>query len=142
MIGKFNLLFILFVFIVTVSSTAQKREDHKIIVTLFDTSNAFEKVRQAMISNDFQIKDLKKQDTLITYPRDANSFPGVIIIHAAFSGNTITFTGLYSLKAVDAFGADFNLANYQPIAYYRTSKAWRIVMSVVDKINGSRTYTK
>ncbi|HMP28621.1 MAG TPA: hypothetical protein PKD85_03420, partial [Saprospiraceae bacterium] len=63
-------IFILLISFNTAYSFAQKNDDKKIIITFSDTGSIKQKAKEALIKNDFILKETGNQDTIITYPRE------------------------------------------------------------------------
>jgi len=127
--------------VVAISSFGQERGDKKIIISLPDSSAAFETAKVALIRNDFIIKDLSLKDTLLTYARELNNITGYAIFQAEISGNKIILSGLYGLKKISSFGYNNLPKSYLPIRYYPASKTWNILLKVAQSMGGSLIFS-
>src|SRR5215204_4865927 len=87
-----------------VFSFAQQDGDKKVIITAADSTGLYEKIKVALIKNDFMIKELGIKDTIITYPRQFKQMSGYSIAKAVISGNTATLSGSYGLMRIDDWG--------------------------------------
>lgn len=119
---------------------SQKKEDSKIVITVKDTVDMYEKVRTAFVRSNFLVKDLNIADTIITYPTEFNGL--YTTAFAIFNNNTVTLSGRYSLKKVDYFGYNSTSKDSKRIIYYKGSKTWRILMEVAKMIGGDIFYSE
>jgi hypothetical protein len=121
---------------------AQDKGDHKIIVTLTDTTDAYNKVKVALVGKDFVVKDNGNRDTLITYARELKNMPGFAVVVASINGNQITLWGSYGLKNIHNLGYSVQPTEYKRIEYYKASKTWKLLLHVAEDIGGKITYDK
>ena len=87
--------------ILTVRGISQSKGDSKIIVTVSDTTNLYERVRLRLIKGDFIIKETGNRDTILTYPRELKTVSGYAVFKAVVNNNRVTFSGSYSLKKIN-----------------------------------------
>jgi len=111
----------------------------KIIVTVSDTAGLYEKVRLNLVNADFIVKDTRRTDTIITYPRDTQPM-GYVTAVASISGNTVTFWGFVGWKKMDALGYTVAPKDFEKIYYYKTGKAWKVLLNQAKALGGSMAY--
>lgn len=122
---------------------SQEIGDKKIIISISDTSNVYNKVRIALGKNDFIIREDGNRDTISTHLAEVKNIPGYSKLTAVITGNIITLSGFYSLIKMDDFGYTRNSKRYKPIVYYKNSKTWKKMYSVALALNGDGvTYSK
>jgi hypothetical protein len=121
---------------------SQKTGDNKIIITVHDSVDIYEKVRTALIKNDFILKEDLRKDTIITYPREFKTMAGYSIGIAKVSLNTVTLSGFYGLKNVSYFNVTKGPRNYKPIIFYKGSHGWKLLMQVAKELDGQISYSK
>lgn len=132
----------LWLLICTTLAFGQKNEDNKIIINLNDSIGIYEKVKYALVNNDFMVKDNGNKDTLTTYPRELNNMPGYVILKAEINGNKIILYGSYGLIKINDWGYTVTPKNYQRIIYYKGSKTWKLMLQVANKLGGNTSYSK
>lgn len=133
---------LLFAFLLlTLVSYSQKKFDSKIIATLNDSVGLYEKVRIALINNEFIVKDNHNKDTLSTYVREISGV-GYVLIRAIISGNSVTLAGVYGKKKLDIWGYTGSPKDYENIIYYKGSKTWKILFKIGSSIAGEMTFSK
>lgn len=129
-------------FFLAVSSYGQSKGDSKIIVTVSDTSEMYNKVRVALIKNDFIVKEDGNRDTLSTYSRELKTMAGNAMIWAVIKGNDVELSGIYSLKKLNYFGFTKPGRNSNTILYFRGSKTWKLLEKVAETIGGQLQFAK
>ncbi len=119
----------------------QKNSDNRIIISFSDTSNLYEKVRLALINEDFMVKGDKKNDTLSTFPLNiqGNSF---MIIYASIKKNVIELWGYLGYSNNNLMGITINPSkkDYKKIFYYKRDKYWKKMHSIAMRLNGDIYY--
>ena len=127
---------LLFFLIVPATCFSQENGDHKIILTVEDTSNLYNRIKYAMVDNDFIVKDDGRKDSLSTYPVELGSLPGLSRLFAKINGHTIILSGIYGLQRIDDWGYNRNPKQFKPIVYYQggKGKAWRLLLAVAEDI--------
>src|SRR5688572_14855875 len=98
-----NILTILFVLISKIAFN-QTDGDTKIIITLIDNAGMYEKVKIALVKNDFVVKEDGNKDTLQTYSREFSNLQGYSIVKAILNDKQITLCGVYGLKKINDWG--------------------------------------
>ncbi len=135
---SFTILLSLIVFCVS----GQKNGDKKIIITMSDTINIYEKLKAALSKNDFIIREDNNMDTVTTHLREFRTMPGYCSLKAILKGNTITISGVYGLKKMNVFGLTTAPRDYKQITYFGGSKSWPLLMSVANALKGEVTFAK
>lgn len=121
-------------------SFSQIYNDSKIIVTLPDSSNVYAKVKESLVRNGFQVKDLLTRDTLFTYPR---VYKGMnVALRALITDNKVTITGYYSLKKMYDFGYAGESGNRKRIIYYPGALTWNLMLKVSREISSSLAFAE
>ena len=128
--------------ILTVRGISQTKGDSKIIVTVSDTANLYERVRLRLIKADFIIKETGNRDTILTYPRELKTVSGYAVFKAVLNNNQVTFGGSYSLKKLDYFGYQKSSKDSKPIIYYKGSRTWRFLHNVAESFGGELSFQK
>lgn len=119
---------------------AQKTDPKKIIIALEDTINIYQKVKYALVNNDFIVKDNGNKDTITTYVREYSGLYCSAI--AVIQSNTVTLQGWYGLKRMDDFGYTQAPKNYKPISSFGgKGKTWRLLMNVAKKLGNDISYS-
>ncbi|MDB5203278.1 MAG: hypothetical protein JWQ27_2687 [Ferruginibacter sp.] len=126
----------------SLSCSAQKDLDTKIIVTMSDTAGLYEKIRMAFVKSDFIVKDDRNPDTLTTYPAHIKSTT-YIKAFAALKNNTVTLWGYLGDSHGNLMGATVNPSakDYKKIYYYKRDKYWNKLLSVAKMLGGSLSYS-
>lgn len=131
---------LLILFAVPAICSGQTYLDKKIIVTVSDTSNLYEKAKFAMGKNDFIIKETGNKTFITTHPREFKKIPGFAIAHAEIKGDTVIISGHFSLMRNSNIGYTIAPKNYKPIVYYKNSHGWKLLMQVAEKLDGKISY--
>lgn len=132
-----HLLFLL----IPIISFGQSNGDKKVIITV-DYPNIYEKLKVALVKENFIVKEDRNMDTVSTYPREFKNIPGYSVVRAVIKGNTIELSGFYGLTRKDDYGYTRSPKKYKPISYYKGSKGWKLLLQVADKLDGKTTYSK
>lgn len=128
--------------ILTVRGISQSKGDSKIIVTVSDTTNLYERVRLRLIKGDFIIKETGNRDTILTYPRELKTVSGYAVFKAVVNNNRVTFSGSYSLKKINYFGYQGSSKDSKTIIYYKGSKTWRFLHNVAESIGSDLSFQR
>lgn len=122
---------------------SQRSLDTRIIVTVTDTNNLYEKVRLAFVHEDFIVKDDRRYDTLTTYPMNIGG-TSFIRSFAAISNNQVTFWGYVGDSDVNILGYTVNPSkgDFKKIFYYKTDKYWRKLQAIANRVGGEYSYGK
>lgn len=136
-----HILFILFLIISKIAFT-QTNGDSKIIITLNDNSGVYEKIKIALVKNDFIIKDDGNRDTLLTYPRELSNLPGYSIVNAIIYDKQIIISGVYGLKKINDWGYTTSPKSYKRILYFKGSKGWKLLMQIAQTIGGEFSFSQ
>jgi hypothetical protein len=139
---NFNTLPLLIVLALPIAMQAQSTDDKKITIHLSDTTGIYEKVKLALVHNDFIVKDDGNRDTLTTYPREFKRMAGYSIVRAEICGTDVILSGIYGLKKVNDWGLTSTPKHYKAITYFRGSKGWRVLEQVAEEIGATFTYSK
>ena len=134
----------LFLFIMLLPSItkAQRIDDTKIIITVTDSVDLYKKTKIALVNHNFIVKDNYNYETLTTYESEMHSFPGYMIAGATIKGNTVTLYGTYGLKPIGVIDYTLNNVNYIPVAYYKGSYSWRVLISIAQNIGSQIAFSK
>jgi hypothetical protein len=136
--NKYILVATLFTCCLTVK--AQKEFDNVITVTI--DRNVYETIRIAFVNADFIVKDNGNKDTLTTYPREMHSIPGFMVARAIINGNTVKIFGTYGLMRINDWGYTITPKKYQPVAYYKGSKTWRLLYEIGKRTGAQMVFSK
>jgi hypothetical protein len=120
----------------------QKVDDTKIIITLDDSLGSYEKVKTALVKNNFILKEDSSKNRITTYPREFDNMPGYAITNVEISGNIVTLSGIYGLNKKNYWGDAKKPRDYKPIIYFKGSKGWRLLMQIAKDIGGQLSYSK
>lgn len=129
-------------FLIPTLCFSQTYLDQKIIISVKDTANLYERTRQALGKNDFIIKEDGNKNFITTMPREFKKIPGFAIAHAEIKSDTVIITGHFTLMKNTNVGYTVAPKNYKPIVYYKNSHGWKLLMQVADKLDGTLTYSK
>lgn len=130
------------ILIVPILCAAQQKEDRRIFITMADTSNIYQTVKNVLIAKDYIIKENGNKDTISTYSKDINSINGNMIVEAIIDENRVILKGFYVLKQQNILDYSVVPKNYIPIHYYSGSKTWKILRGIAEKIGMDITYGK
>jgi hypothetical protein len=136
----FNLV-IIFV-VVTTNIYAQRTEDNIIIVTVSDTINLYQKVRQAITFSNLVIREDSKRDTLVTLSERIHGFSIFVVTKVVISGAQVELSGGYGLGLEDFWGYPSWPRSYKPIIYFKGSEAWQILRQIAIKLDGKMEFLK
>jgi len=143
-----QLFWTFFVLAISTTALAQRTkpqdDDNKIIITLVDTIDIYQKVKEAFINSDIIVKDLPSRTEIKTYPKGVSGVPGYLVAKANIIGNTVILTGLYNSKRIDSMGSANDSKETRPVTYFKRSGSgsWDMLRAVADKIGGSLTFNK
>jgi hypothetical protein len=121
---------------------AQKIDDNRIIVTVSDPSNLYQRVRQAIVNTNLPIREDSNNDTLVTYSERINNLTIFVIAKAIIKSNKVEIFGSYGLGYEDIWTFPGWPKSYKRITYYKESEAWRILRNIAIKLDGKMTYYK
>ena len=129
--------------VISTISFAQSSLDTRIIVTVSDSLNLYEKVRLAFVNEDFIVKDDRKLDSLTTYPMNISSTT-FIRAYAAISSRQVIFWGYLGDSEVNFLGYTVNPSkeDYKKIFYYKSDKYWKKLRAIASRIEGTISYGK
>ena len=83
----------------------------------------------------------KREDTVITYPRDTRPL-GYVTAVAAITGNTVTLWGFVGQRKMNILGYTVAPTEFEKIYYYKSGKAWKALAAIAKSINGAITYAE
>lgn len=118
---------------------SQTRKDTKIIVTLADTANAFNRLALKLYENGYTVEKKDEQvKFLVTEPKSLKRWNAYLKIRAIQKGNTIVFTGEVNLPSFDN---RFDQLEYMGVkgSIYRDS--WALIESIAKQF-GTLSYSK
>ena len=128
--------------LISLSAFTQKVEDSQIMIRLADSVGIHQKVKDALIKNDFIIKEIGHRDTIITYPRVLTNMNGYAIAMIVINSNNAIITGIYGLKKLNYFGSSNYPRGFKQIVFFNGSKTWPLLKLVADDIGGHHTFSK
>jgi hypothetical protein len=134
-------LLLLVLWVIPLCVSAQKSDPKKIIVTISDTTNIYQKVKYALVNNDFIVKDNGNKDTLTTYVRE---YKGLYCsAMAVIDSNTVILQGSYGLKRIDDFGYTQAPKSYKPIrSFGGRGKTWGLLLNVANQLGKNITFSQ
>ena len=135
-------ILILLVVLISQTSFSQNDGDTKIIITLNDKEGMYEKVKIALVKNDFIVKDDGNKDTLRTYPRELSSLNGYSIFNAILNDKQVILSGAYGLKKINDWGYTTSPKGYKRIIYFKGSKGWKLLIQVAQTIGGDISFSQ
>jgi hypothetical protein len=121
-------------------SFCQIEGDTKIIITLNEKAGMYDKVKLALVKNDFIVKDDGNKDTLLTYPRELTNLQGYSIINAILNDKQIILSGVYGLKKINDWGFTTSPKSYKRIIYFKGSKGWKLLIQIAQSIGGELSF--
>ena len=127
-------LFVLF--LIPALCYGQRSGDKKIIFTISDSTNVHQQVKIAFVKNDFIVKENGEANIMSTYPRQFRKMQGYAVARAEIKGNSITIYGFYGLNKINDWGYTTEPKNYKPILYMKNGHGWKLLLQVVDSLNG------
>ena len=137
---KIHLLFFL---LLPALSFAQSKGDSKIVITVNKKDSLYNKVKQALTQNNFIVKDDGHKTVINTYPRKLEKTSNCYsIAKAEISGNTIILSGLCGNKQIEDFSKAAPPEDYKPVTYLKRSIAWKLLMDVVNEMDGQVSFAK
>jgi hypothetical protein len=128
--------------ICALSCYSQTYLDKKIVVTVKDTSNIYQRVRLAFTKNNFRLKDDGNYVAVATLPKQVKKLTDHTMGKAEISGNTIIITATHGLLRVDEYGRTKFTNEWKDVVYMKGSKIWPLFEKVAKEIDGEITYSK
>lgn len=129
-------------FLICITSYSQDYLDKKIVVTVKDTNNLYQRVRIAFGKNDYQVKEDGNYYLVSTFARTLKKTPGYTVGKAEIKGNTVIISGRYGLNHIDDWGKSMETGSWKDIVYMKSSKIWPLLEKVADKLEGEKSYSK
>lgn len=136
------LLIIVLCLILKSASFAQKTEDNLIIVTVSDSTNLYQKVRQAITYTNLVIREDSKKDTLVTLSERIHGFSIFVVAKVVIAGSQVEISGGYGLGLEDFWGYPAWPKSYKPIVYFKGSEAWQILRQIAIKLDGKMEFVQ
>ncbi|MBK8520286.1 MAG: hypothetical protein IPL54_05175 [Chitinophagaceae bacterium] len=130
----------IFALLIFIESEAQKEDDNRIVVTLDDTTNIHQRVRQAVVFTDFIVRDDSKPDSLITYAERIFNSTIFVIAKVVIIGNKVEISGAYGLGYQDFWGFPDWPRGYSEVIYYKESESWKIIRKIALKLDGKLSF--
>lgn len=121
---------------------AQKTEDNLIIVTVSDTTNLYQKVRQAITYTNLVIREDSKKDTLVTLSERIHGFTIFVVAKVVITGSQVEISGGYGLGLEDFWGYPAWPKSYKSIIYFKGSEAWQILRQIAIKLDGKIEFSQ
>lgn len=135
-------ILILLVVLISQTSFSQTEGDTKIILILNDKDGLYEKVKIALVKNDFIVKDDGNKDTLRTYPRELSSLNGYSVVNVILNDKQVILSGAYGLKKINDWGYTASPKSYKRIIYFKGSKGWKLLMQIAQTIGGEFNFSQ
>ncbi len=118
---------------------SQNKADTRILIKIKDTSNTYEKVKYALVNEEFIVKDNGRRDTLTTYAHGFNAL--FCIVQAALFRDSVVIRGWYGVKRLDDFTVTSGPSNYKPVLYFGgRGDMWKHLMNVAKRIGDEINY--
>ena len=86
-------IFTFLILLLIQNAFSQKTEDNLIIVTVSDTTNIYQKVRQAITYTNLIIREDSKRDTLVTYSERIHGFTIFVVAKVVIAGSKVEISG-------------------------------------------------
>ncbi|HEX6170244.1 MAG TPA: hypothetical protein VFZ33_11140 [Chitinophagaceae bacterium] len=135
-------IFYFFIFF-PLSAISQKEDDNLILVTVSDTNQLYERVRQAITYTDFIIREDSGRDTLRTYSERIGRTTMFVVAKIVIVGNKVEISGAVGLGSQDFWGDPGWPKSFKRISYYnKGSEEWWRMRSIALKLDGKIEYTK
>lgn len=134
-----RLLLISLSFCVCLVVAAQRGKYSKIIITISDTSDLKQKVKEAFIQTNLIVKEIRSADTIYSYPKEI-SVPGYLVVKAVIHENTIAIDGVYSFNKLNTSGYERQNAKLKPITSFNNNERWKVVNKIASLIPGEKRY--
>ena len=106
-----------------------------------DTVGIYIKTRVALANSNFIVRENYNMDTVSTHLKELDAIKGYMATNAIISGNTVTFSGIYGLKRISAWGYTRLPGGYTRIIFYSGSKTWRELLGIAIKMRGEISYS-
>jgi hypothetical protein len=123
------LLFLVF------NTYGQHEGDSRVSTKVSDTSDLYNKVKRALIKNNYIIKDDMNKTVLTTYT-SVKKHLGHTIIKAEISNDTVTIRGFYSNKKWRSiYGYEMEPGRFNKIIYFKGSNGWPLLQTIASEID-------
>ena len=133
---------LLFCLAIIPDAFSQKTEDNLIVVTISDTTNLYQKVRQAITYTNLVIREDSKKDTLVTLSERIHGFTIFVVAKVVIAGSQVEISGGYGLGLEDFWGYPAWPKSYKPIIYFKGSEAWQILRQIATKLDGKMEFVQ
>ncbi len=133
---------LLFCLAIIPDAFSQKTEDNLIVVTISDTTNLYQKVRQAITYTNLVIREDSKKDTLVTLSERIHGFTIFVVAKVVIAGSQVEISGGYGLGLEDFWGYPAWPKSYKPIIYFKGSEAWQIIRQIAIKLDGKMEFVQ
>lgn len=137
---KIRTAILLSVALISLETQAQKKGDSKIIITVTDTTNIYNRIKIAYAKADFAVKDINIHDTLSTFPRELRTMSGYVVSNAIISGDKVVLNGFYTRRKISYYGIIKTGKDVTPVIYFKSGKLWPLLMKVANDIGGKIEY--
>ena len=122
---------------------SQKEDDNLISVTVSDTANLYQRVRNAIIYTDFIIREDSNKDTLVTYSERLDRTSIYVIAKIVITGNKVEISGAYNLVQQDFWGEPAWPTSYKRISYVnKGTDTWIWIRRIALKLDGKIEYSR
>ena len=123
---------------------SQEMYDHKIIVTVEDSTGLYQKAKESLTNRDyFIVRENPSHDTLMIFTRHYFVNMGYVIALATVSGNRVIFWGGHGFRQVREKVYGRIPEYYEVISYYKESKSWFMLGEMAKTIRpGTISYEK
>jgi len=137
-----RLLLVSLLLFYTIKSHGQNYLDKKIIVSVKDTNNIYQKVKIALGKHKFQTVEDGNDSVVTTFPRDLRTIPGYALAKVEIQKDSVTISGIYGFIRQNWLGYTRSPNSYKNIMYMKGSKLWPLLMNVAKELEGEITYAK
>lgn len=127
---------------------AQQKKDSKVIVTVSDTSNLFNRVALQFYERGYTLEQKDQQVGFIsTTEKPLKKTSGSVKIRALIKDSTITFTAVNALDIeVEILGIKSE-RTFEPVGFFGAKnsinmKSWNEMKSIAESFGGTITYSK
>lgn len=111
-------------------------------MTVNDTTNLYQRVRQAITYTDLIIREDARRDTLVTHSERIYGTTIFLVTKVLIAANKIEISGGYGLGQEDFWGYPTWPKSYKRIVYFKGSEAWLILRRIAIKLDGKIEYNK
>ncbi len=136
---------LLSLFLIPVLCQAQEKKDSKIIVTVKDTTNLFNRLAGVFYKQEYTLDNKDQSAGFISTKEKSikSSYPVDVKMRALIEGNTVTITGEVRLN-VSVMNQP---PSYDQIKFWGFKKsvarsAWEEMQKIADKLDGQISYSK